>query len=59
MRPPNGLVGLRFSVLNFASADPLQRWKEDEAESVKEGKLPGYRKLRMQRTSFRQLPAAI
>ncbi|NUK54486.1 serine/threonine protein kinase [Streptomyces lunaelactis] len=56
---PNGLVGLRVSVLDFASSDPLQHWKDDETTSVNEGKLPGYRRLRMQSTSFRDLPAAI
>ncbi|WP_267243004.1 serine/threonine-protein kinase [Streptomyces sp. PR69] len=56
---PSGLVGIRISVRDFASPDPLQHWKDDEAASVQEGKLPDYRKLRMQSTSFRKLPAAI
>nr|WP_268254405.1 serine/threonine-protein kinase [Streptomyces hiroshimensis] len=56
---PSGLVGLRVSVLDLASSNPLQRWKDDEAKSVKEGKLPGYHQLRMQSTEFRGLPAAI
>jgi hypothetical protein len=56
---PTGLVGLRINVLDFASTDPLQHWKDDEAKSISEGKLPGYRQLRMQRTEYRGLPAAI
>ncbi|MDH2391803.1 serine/threonine-protein kinase [Streptomyces sp. HNM0663] len=56
---PSGLVGIRISVRDFAGPDPLQHWKDDEAASVQEGKLPDYRKLRMQSTSFRELPAAI
>ncbi|MEU5051232.1 protein kinase [Streptomyces sp. NPDC021096] len=56
---PTELVGLRVSVLDLASSDPLQRWKDDEAKSVAEGKLPGYKQLRMQSTEFRGQPAAI
>ncbi|MGK5733286.1 serine/threonine protein kinase, partial [Streptomyces sp. URMC 124] len=56
---PSGLVGLRVSVLDLASSDPLQRWKDDETKSVKEGKLPGYHQLRMQGTEYRGQPAAI
>ncbi|MET9414505.1 serine/threonine-protein kinase [Streptomyces klenkii] len=56
---PSGLVGLRVSVLDLASSDPLQRWKDDEAKSVKEGKLPGYHQRRMQSTEYRGMPAAI
>ncbi|MFI9204799.1 protein kinase [Streptomyces sp. NPDC053048] len=56
---PSGLVGLRISVLDLASTDPLQRWKDDEAKSVAEGKLPGYKQLRMQNTTYRGQPAAI
>ncbi|WP_338105348.1 hypothetical protein [Streptomyces cinnamoneus] len=56
---PSGLVGLRVSVLDLASTDPLQHWKDDEAKSQAEGKLPGYRQLRMQSTTYRGRPAAI
>ncbi|MEU4208490.1 serine/threonine-protein kinase [Streptomyces sp. NPDC026206] len=56
---PSGLVGLRVAVLDLASTNPLQHWKDDEARSQKEGKLPGYSQLRMQSTTFRGLPAAI
>ncbi|WP_449479160.1 protein kinase domain-containing protein [Streptomyces abikoensis] len=56
---PSGLVGLRVSVLDLASSDPLQRWKDDEAKSVREGKLPGYHQLRMQSTEYRGMPAAV
>ncbi|MFF7728405.1 serine/threonine-protein kinase [Streptomyces sp. NPDC008001] len=56
---PSGLVSLRVSVLDLASSDPLQHWKNDEAKSVKEGKLPGYHQLRMEGTVYRGMPAAI
>ncbi|MGP3981958.1 serine/threonine-protein kinase [Streptomyces sp. KR80] len=56
---PTGMVGLRINVLDFASTDPLQHWKDDKAKSISEGKLPGYRELRMQRTEYREMPAAI
>ncbi|WP_443742920.1 protein kinase domain-containing protein [Streptomyces sichuanensis] len=56
---PTELVGLRISVLDLASSDPLQRWKDDEAKSVAEGKLPGYKQLRMQSTEYRGQPAAL
>ncbi|MFI1966733.1 serine/threonine-protein kinase [Streptomyces pathocidini] len=56
---PTGLVGLRIAMLDLASTDPLQHWKDDEAKSLSEGKLPGYRQLRMQRTTYRGRPAAI
>ncbi|WP_317633370.1 serine/threonine-protein kinase [Streptomyces sp. SCSIO ZS0520] len=56
---PAGLVRLQVSALDFASTDPLQHWKDDEAKSVREGKLPGYRQLRMQSTSYLERPAAV
>ncbi|MGP3927072.1 serine/threonine-protein kinase [Streptomyces sp. 8N616] len=56
---PAGLVSLRINVLDFASSDPLQHWKDDEAKSLSEGKLPGYKQLRMQETAYRGMPAAI
>ncbi len=56
---PSGLVRLEVSVLDLASSDPLQRWVDDEAKSVAEGKLPGYKQLRMQDTEFRGEPAAL
>ncbi|MDJ1131503.1 protein kinase domain-containing protein [Streptomyces iconiensis] len=56
---PTGKVSLRVSALDFASNDPLQRWKDDEAASIREGKLPGYRQIRMQNTTYRGMPAAI
>ena len=48
-----------ISMLDFASSDPLQHWKDDEKKSLQEGKLPGYRPLRMQSTVFQGQPAAI
>ncbi|NJP99875.1 protein kinase domain-containing protein [Streptomyces zingiberis] len=56
---PTGLAGLRVNVQDFASDDPLQDWKDDEARSREEGKLPGYRQLRMNRTEYRERPAAV
>ncbi|MEV6400155.1 serine/threonine protein kinase, partial [Streptomyces sp. NPDC051907] len=56
---PTGLASLRVNVLDFATTDPLQHWKDDEATSLANGKLPGYERLRMQSTSFRGQPAAI
>ncbi|MFC0842791.1 protein kinase [Streptomyces noboritoensis] len=56
---PTGMASLRIAALDFASTDPLQRWKDDEARSIKQGKLPGYRQLRMQSTTYQQRPAAI
>ncbi|WBB60829.1 protein kinase [Streptomyces sp. WMMC500] len=56
---PTGMAGLRVVALDYATTDPLQHWKDDEAKSIREGKLPGYRQLRMQGTTFRGMPAAI
>lgn len=56
---PTGKASLRVSALDFASTDPLQRWKDDETSSVQEGKLPGYHRIRMQSTTYRGMPAAI
>ncbi|WP_367123558.1 serine/threonine-protein kinase [Streptomyces phytohabitans] len=56
---PAGMVSLRVAALDFASKDPLQRWRTDEKESVEAGKLPGYHRLRMQDTLYRGMPAAI
>ncbi|MFI6896954.1 serine/threonine-protein kinase [Streptomyces sp. NPDC050256] len=56
---PAGMVSLRISALDFASTDPLQRWKDDETASVEEGKLPGYSRIRMQSTAYQGMPAAI
>lgn len=56
---PANMVSLRVAALDFASTDPLQRWKDDEARSVQDGKLPGYRQIRMQGTAYQGMPAAI
>ncbi|MBT2397055.1 serine/threonine-protein kinase [Streptomyces sp. ISL-100] len=56
---PTELASLRVNVLDFASTSPLQHWKDDEAKSLREGKLPGYKQRRMQTTSYRGQPAAI
>ncbi|GAA2707662.1 hypothetical protein GCM10010315_02610 [Streptomyces luteosporeus] len=56
---PSGLLRLEVAVLDLATNDPLQHWKDDEAESVRKGKLPGYDRKRMQSTVFRDRPAAL
>ncbi|MEU7255560.1 serine/threonine-protein kinase [Streptomyces rimosus] len=56
---PNQLVGLRIESLDFAGANPLQRWKDNERAALNEGKFPGYQQLRMQETRFRDRPAAL
>lgn len=56
---PNQLVGLRIESLDFAGANPLQRWKDNERAALGEGKFPGYQQLRMQETRFRDRPAAL
>lgn len=56
---PAGLVSLRVSALDSTSASPLQRWKNDEASSVQNGKLPGYHQIRMQGMAYRGMPAAV
>ncbi|MFW6692887.1 protein kinase domain-containing protein [Streptomyces sp. MAR4 CNX-425] len=56
---PTGMIGLRVVALDYASSDPLQHFKDNAAKSVQEGKLPGYRELRMQSTTYRGMPAAI
>jgi eukaryotic-like serine/threonine-protein kinase len=52
-------AGLRISVSDLASSDQLQHFKDDEEQSVSQGKLPQYKKLRMQRTTYRKMPAAV
>lgn len=56
---PTGMAGLRVVALDYASSDPLQNMKDNEAKSIQEGKLPGYHQLRMQSTTYRDIPAAI
>jgi hypothetical protein len=56
---PTGMAGLRVVALDYASSDPLRHLKDNEAKSIQEGKLPGYRQLRMQSTTYRGMPAAI
>ncbi|OEV05210.1 serine/threonine-protein kinase [Streptomyces oceani] len=56
---PARLVSLRVSAGELAASDQLQRWKDDKAKSVSAGKLPGYSELRMQRTTYRGMPAAV
>ncbi|MEU2853540.1 serine/threonine-protein kinase [Streptomyces syringium] len=54
---PGGLVGLKVNVLDFASPDHLQHWKEVEEQLKTE--VDGYRLGRMQETKFRGEPAAV
>ncbi|MFD0382826.1 hypothetical protein ACFQ2B_11905 [Streptomyces stramineus] len=53
----SGLVGLKINVLDFASRDHLQHWKDVERQTKAENQ--GYKQERMQRTTFRGQPAAI
>ena len=54
---PSGRTGLKFGVLDFAGNSPIKHWRELEPE-VRE-KSPGYRKLRMNETTFLGQDAAI
>ena len=54
---PDGLVGLRIDVLDFASSDHITHC--EELERNLQAQENGYRRLRMQRTTFRQYPAAV
>ncbi|MEU5421877.1 protein kinase [Streptomyces sp. NPDC020667] len=50
-------VGLKINVLDFAGPDHLQHWKDVEGQLKTE--LNGYKRGRMQETSFRGEPAAV
>ncbi|MCD9142862.1 serine/threonine protein kinase [Streptomyces albireticuli] len=52
-----GLVNLKVNVLDFASPDHLQHWKE--VESQMRTKVDGYQRGRMQETTYRGEPAAV
>jgi eukaryotic-like serine/threonine-protein kinase len=53
---PSGLVGLRVNVVEFAGTDPLQHWREtEEAQTARDN--PGYERVRMAETTFRERPA--
>jgi eukaryotic-like serine/threonine-protein kinase len=54
---PSGLTGLKFGVLDFAGESPLRHWRDIEPEV--EEKSPGYRKLRMNATSYQGQDAAL
>ncbi|MDT3398573.1 serine/threonine-protein kinase [Streptomyces sp. B1866] len=54
---PAGTADLKINVLEFASADHLQHWKQVEAQFKADE--PTYRLLRMQSTQFRGQPAAV
>ncbi|MEV6315843.1 serine/threonine-protein kinase [Streptomyces sp. NPDC051776] len=56
---PSRTVSLRINVLDFATTKPLQHWKDDEAKSLADGNFLDYKQLRMQSTTFRDMPAAI
>lgn len=51
-----GRAGLKFTVLDFAGASPLQHWKDIEPEV--RSKLAGYQRLRMNATTYQGRPAA-
>jgi eukaryotic-like serine/threonine-protein kinase len=54
---PDGLVGLKFSALDFAGSSPIEHWNDIQPDV--RAKLPGYEKLRMNATRFQGQPAAI
>ncbi|WP_157848927.1 hypothetical protein [Streptomyces ochraceiscleroticus] len=54
---PSGLVGLKVSVLNFASSNHVRHF--EQVEQQLQSKSPGYERLRLQDTLFRGQPAAI
>ncbi|MCP2311075.1 serine/threonine-protein kinase [Kitasatospora paracochleata] len=54
-----GQVSLRLGLVAPADAPALEHWEGDEARSTAAGRLPGYRRLRMERTTYQGLPAAV
>ncbi|MBB5119566.1 tRNA A-37 threonylcarbamoyl transferase component Bud32 [Streptomyces eurocidicus] len=52
-----GLANLKVNVLDFASSDHLQHWKD--VESQMRTKVDGYQRGRMQETTYRGEPAAV
>ncbi|MBZ4020349.1 hypothetical protein CCS38_32410, partial [Streptomyces purpurogeneiscleroticus] len=54
---PTGLVGLKVSVLNFASSNHVRHF--EQVEEQLRSKSQGYERLRLQDTLFRGQPAAI
>ncbi|TJZ52968.1 serine/threonine protein kinase [Streptomyces piniterrae] len=54
---PSGLVGVKISVLPFASSNPVRHFEQVE-EQFRAGQR-GYQRLRLQDTTFRGQPAAI
>ena len=53
---PSGLVGLRVNVVQFGGADPLRHWRETEEDQTRRDN-PGYERVRMAETTFRERPA--
>ncbi|MFI0767191.1 protein kinase [Streptomyces sp. NPDC021218] len=56
---PNGLVGLRINVLDFASGDQVQHFEDLEVGFKDKKEYPIYERLRLQETKYQGLPAAI
>ncbi|MFF3764662.1 serine/threonine-protein kinase [Streptomyces sp. NPDC001922] len=54
---PTGLVGVRINVIDFASTDPLAHFRNVESNLKSDD--PSYKQLRMDRTKFRNAPAAV
>ncbi|MGI5339575.1 protein kinase domain-containing protein [Streptomyces sp. CA-181903] len=54
---PTGLIDLKVNVLDLASPDPLKHWQDVEQQV--RTKVDGYRRLRMQATAYRGVPAAV
>ncbi|MFF8788923.1 serine/threonine-protein kinase [Streptomyces sp. NPDC015125] len=53
---PSKLAGLRINVVEFAGGDPLRHWRETEEAQTRRDN-PGYERVRMDSTTFRERPA--
>nr|WP_281396775.1 serine/threonine protein kinase [Streptomyces olivoverticillatus] len=56
---PSGLVGIRINVLDFAGPDHVQHWKDVEEQLKSDPDMKGYKRGRLQGTTFRGEPAAV
>ncbi|GAA1938860.1 hypothetical protein GCM10009738_09940 [Kitasatospora viridis] len=55
---PGKQISLRVGMVNRPATVPLQFLQEDEALSVTKGNFPGYQRLAIQDTSYREMAAA-
>ncbi|WP_413808905.1 protein kinase domain-containing protein [Streptomyces sp. OE57] len=56
---PNGLAGFRINVLDFASGNQVQHFKDLEVAFKDKKEYPIYERLRLQETKYQGMPAAI